>query len=206
MIGAGGGQDRDAANLLKPALARGELRTVAATTWSEYKKYFEKDAALARRFQVVKVEEPTEAQAVIMMRGLVRPWSSTTTCVSSMRRLRPRCASRTATSPGGNCLTVGQCARHGLRGWRLDGWPLRPSWRIVSAALPISTRRSASWSGRGHRRRLSRTAGGVNQESTAESRLVELEAQWEEERRLIGALRTIRDTLGPCRVWPPGDG
>src|SRR5207248_3525377 len=72
MIGAGGsaGQN-DAANLLKPALARGELRTIAATTWSEYKKYFEKDAALARRFQVVKVEEPTEAQAVIMMRGLV---------------------------------------------------------------------------------------------------------------------------------------
>ncbi len=62
MIGAGGqaGQN-DAANLLKPALARGELRTIAATTWSEYKKYFEKDAALARRFQVVKVEEPTEA-------------------------------------------------------------------------------------------------------------------------------------------------
>jgi type VI secretion system protein VasG len=72
MIGAGGqaGQN-DAANLLKPALARGELRTIAATTWSEYKKYFEKDAALARRFQVVKVEEPSEHQCLIMMRGLV---------------------------------------------------------------------------------------------------------------------------------------
>ena len=72
MIGAGGqaGQN-DAANLLKPALARGELRTIAATTWSEYKKYFEKDPALARRFQVVKVEEPTEAQCMVMMRGLV---------------------------------------------------------------------------------------------------------------------------------------
>src|SRR5712692_6175704 len=71
MIGAGGtaGQG-DAANLLKPALARGELRTIAATTWSEYKKYFEKDAALARRFQVVKVEEPDERHATIMMRGL----------------------------------------------------------------------------------------------------------------------------------------
>src|SRR4029077_19051648 len=58
MIGAGGQSGQgDAANLLKPALARGELRTIAATTWSEYKKYFEKDAALARRFQVVKVEE-----------------------------------------------------------------------------------------------------------------------------------------------------
>ncbi|RBG23358.1 AAA family ATPase, partial [Xanthomonas oryzae] len=70
MIGAGGtaGQN-DAANLLKPALARGELRTIAATTWSEYKKYFEKDAALARRFQVVKVEEPSETLAAAMLRG-----------------------------------------------------------------------------------------------------------------------------------------
>ena len=71
MIGAGGqaGQN-DAANLLKPALARGELRTIAATTWAEYKKYFEKDAALARRFQVVKVEEPDEDRAIQMMRGM----------------------------------------------------------------------------------------------------------------------------------------
>jgi type VI secretion system protein VasG len=71
MIGAGGAAGGgDAANLLKPALARGELRTVAATTWAEYKKYFEKDAALARRFQVVKVEEPTEALAAAMLRGM----------------------------------------------------------------------------------------------------------------------------------------
>src|SRR5262245_35204306 len=70
LIGAGGSAGQgDAANLLKPALARGELRTIAATTWSEYKKYFEKDAALARRFQVIKVEEPGEEQAVNMMRG-----------------------------------------------------------------------------------------------------------------------------------------
>ncbi|HLA96557.1 MAG TPA: type VI secretion system ATPase TssH, partial [Pyrinomonadaceae bacterium] len=71
MIGAGGaaGQN-DAANLLKPALARGELRTIAATTWAEYKKYFEKDAALARRFQVVKIEEPDELKAIDMMRGI----------------------------------------------------------------------------------------------------------------------------------------
>ena len=72
MIGAGGqaGQN-DAANLLKPALARGELRTIAATTWSEYKKYVEKDAALARRFQVIKVEEPSENIAASMLRGMV---------------------------------------------------------------------------------------------------------------------------------------
>ena len=71
MIGAGGAAGSgDAANLLKPALARGELRTIAATTWSEYKKYFEKDAALARRFQVVKVEEPDEEKAMMMMRAI----------------------------------------------------------------------------------------------------------------------------------------
>jgi len=71
LIGAGGaaGQN-DAANLLKPALARGELRTIAATTWAEYKKYFEKDAALARRFQLVKVDEPSPEVAVQMVRGI----------------------------------------------------------------------------------------------------------------------------------------
>jgi type VI secretion system protein VasG len=71
LIGAGvGAGTSDAANLLKPALARGELRTIAATTWAEYKKYFEKDAALARRFQVVKVEEPDEEKAMLMMRAI----------------------------------------------------------------------------------------------------------------------------------------
>lgn len=65
---AGGG---DGANLLKPALARGELRTIAATTWSEYKKYFEKDAALARRFQLVKLDEPSLAETVTILRGIV---------------------------------------------------------------------------------------------------------------------------------------
>jgi type VI secretion system protein VasG len=72
LIGSGGqaGQG-DAANILKPALARGELRTIAATTWAEYKKYFEKDAALTRRFQVVKVDEPSTELAIDMLRGLL---------------------------------------------------------------------------------------------------------------------------------------
>ncbi len=71
MIGAGGKEGQgDAANLLKPALARGELRTIAATTWAEYKKYFERDPALTRRFQVVKIEEPSEDKAIDMMRAI----------------------------------------------------------------------------------------------------------------------------------------
>jgi type VI secretion system protein VasG len=72
LIGAGGSEGQgDAANLLKPALARGELRTIAATTWAEYKKYVERDPALARRFQVVKVEEPAPEVAIDMLRGIV---------------------------------------------------------------------------------------------------------------------------------------
>jgi type VI secretion system protein VasG len=71
LIGAGGAAGTgDAANLLKPALARGELRTIAATTWAEYKQHIEKDPALTRRFQVVKVEEPDEAAAILMLRGV----------------------------------------------------------------------------------------------------------------------------------------
>lgn len=72
LIGAGGAEGQgDAANLLKPALARGELRTIAATTWAEYKKYVERDPALARRFQVVKVDEPEPEVAIEMLRGMV---------------------------------------------------------------------------------------------------------------------------------------
>lgn len=75
LIGAGGSAGTgDAANLLKPALARGQLRTIAATTWAEYKKHIEKDPALTRRFQVVKIDEPTEDKALLMMRGLAAPF------------------------------------------------------------------------------------------------------------------------------------
>ncbi|MDR3518975.1 MAG: type VI secretion system ATPase TssH [Azospirillaceae bacterium] len=77
LIGAGGAAGQgDAANLLKPALARGEFRTIAATTWGEYKKYFEKDAALVRRFQPISVPEPDEAAAAAMLRGLVQRFES----------------------------------------------------------------------------------------------------------------------------------
>src|SRR5437899_6997170 len=71
LIGAGGAQGTgDAANLLKPALARGKLRTIGATTWAEYKKYIESDPALTRRFQAVQVPEPDETKAILMLRGV----------------------------------------------------------------------------------------------------------------------------------------
>ena len=77
LVGAGGAQGTgDAANLLKPALARGNLRTIGATTWAEYKKYIEKDPALTRRFQVVQVHEPSEEKAVAMLRGITEQMES----------------------------------------------------------------------------------------------------------------------------------
>ncbi|AKC68523.1 type VI secretion system ATPase TssH [Pandoraea oxalativorans] len=77
LIGAGNAAGgADAANLLKPALARGELRTIAATTWAEYKEYFERDAALERRFQLIKVDEPDDAAACLMLRGLQKRYAS----------------------------------------------------------------------------------------------------------------------------------
>ena len=120
LIGAGGAAGTgDAANLLKPALARGTLRTIAATTWAEYKKYFEKDPALTRRFQVVKVDEPTEEKAILMMRGVA----------SDAREASPRAAARRGARGGGAAVAPlhsgaaaagqgGEPARHGLRARR----------------------------------------------------------------------------------------
>lgn len=104
IIGAGnqaGGAD--AANLLKPALARGELRTIAATTWSEYKQYFERDAALERRFQMVKVDEPDDDTACLMLRGLKPATHIITGCISLMTRCAPPSRSPGATSPDVSC-------------------------------------------------------------------------------------------------------
>ena len=70
LTGSSGGGQFDAANILKPALARGGLRTMAATTWIEYRKYFEKDPALSRRFQVIKIEEPDEEKCTLMLAGV----------------------------------------------------------------------------------------------------------------------------------------
>jgi type VI secretion system protein VasG len=106
LIGAGGAAGTgDAANLLKPALARGELRTIAATTWAEYKQHIEKDPALTRRFQVVKVEEPSEESAIRMLRGIAGFWRNTTRSRSLTRRWKPPSGSRIAIFPTGNCPT-----------------------------------------------------------------------------------------------------
>jgi type VI secretion system protein VasG len=199
MIGAGGqaGQG-DAANLLKPALARGELRTVAATTWSEYKKYFEKDAALARRFQVVKVEEPTEAQAVIMMRGLATTLEQhhnvriLDEAVEAAVRLSHRYISGRQLPDKSVSVLDTACARVALGQLATPPAVEDGQRRITHIDTEIGILERESLTGSVYHERLEELA---KEKSTAESRLVELEAQWEEEKRLVGELRTIRDTL-----------
>ncbi len=147
MIGAGGqaGQS-DAANLLKPALARGELRTIAATTWAEYKKYFEKDAALARRFQVVKVEEPDEDRAIRMMRGITGDAREAPRRADPRRGRRERRQALAPLHPRPAApRQVGQPARYRLRpgGDRPERRSRRPS-RTAAAGSTTSRSSSAS--------------------------------------------------------------
>ena len=199
MIGAGGqaGQG-DAANLLKPALARGELRTVAATTWSEYKKYFEKDAALARRFQVVKVEEPTEVQAVIMMRGLVATLEQhhnvriLDEAVEAAVRLSHRYISGRQLPDKSVSVLDTACARVALGQLATPPAVEDSRRRITHLDTEIGILERESLTGGNYRERLQELA---DDKATTEARLSELEARWEEEKRLIGELRAIRDRL-----------
>jgi type VI secretion system protein VasG len=199
MIGAGGqaGQG-DAANLLKPALARGELRTIAATTWSEYKKYFEKDAALTRRFQVVKVEEPTEAQAVIMMRGLVATLEQHHTvrildeAVEAAVSLSHRYISGRQLPDKSVGVLDTACARVALEHVATPPAVEDCRRQITQLQTEIDICERESLTGSDYRERLE---GLAQEKATAEARLTELEGRWSEESRLIGELRAIRDTL-----------
>jgi type VI secretion system protein VasG len=199
MIGAGGqaGQG-DAANLLKPALARGELRTVAATTWSEYKKYFEKDAALARRFQVIKVEEPSEAQAVIMMRGLVSILERhhnvriLDEAVEDAVRLSHRYISGRQLPDKAVSVLDTACARVALGQVATPPAIEDCRRRLSHIETEAGILERESLTGGNHSDRLAELA---NDKASVEARLAELEARWEDEKRLVGELRTLRDRL-----------
>jgi len=199
MIGAGGqaGQN-DAANLLKPALARGELRTIAATTWSEYKKYFEKDPALARRFQVVKVEEPDEQVCMVMMRGIVGSLEKHHSVrildegVAAAVRLSQRfLAGRQLPDKAVSVLDTA-CARLAL-GQNSIPAAIEDATREIDD-LTVQTRvleREVS-TGADHAERLEAIA---KRKSDAEARLKALNERFTKERDLVLKLRDIRAKL-----------
>lgn len=199
MIGAGGqaGQG-DAANLLKPALARGELRTIAATTWSEYKKYFEKDAALARRFQVVKVEEPTEEQATIMMRGLAATLEKhhnlriLDEAIHEAVRLSHRYITGRQLPDKAVSLLDTACARvaigHSAIPPALED--LRRQIDQLEVQIGILKRESAT--GAEHEERLAELA---EKKTQAETEYAALEKRWQQESELVTRIRDLRERL-----------
>jgi type VI secretion system protein VasG len=212
MIGAGGqaGQN-DAANLLKPALARGELRTVAATTWSEYKKYFEKDPALTRRFQVVKVDEPDEEQCLVMLRSAVPALEAHHKVhildegLESAVRLSHRFLPDRQLPDKAVSVIDTACARLAL-GHNATPPVIENAVRVLDD-LHVQTRileREARL-GADHADRL---AGLVKQRSETEAHLGELRARWDKERDLVSRMREIRATLEnpPAPAARGGDG
>jgi type VI secretion system protein VasG len=199
MIGAGGqaGQG-DAANLLKPALARGELRTIAATTWSEYKKYFEKDAALARRFQVVKVEEPSEHQCMIMMRGLVASLEKhhnvrilDEAVYSSVRLTHRFLAGRQLPDKAVSILDTA-CARLAL-GQNTTPPAIEDLTRQIDA-LEVQKRilQREETVGADHSETQAKIA---EEKQKADEKLKTLQDRWEKERDLVAKIRELRSKL-----------
>ena len=211
MIGAGGqaGQN-DAANLLKPALARGELRTVAATTWSEYKKYFEKDPALARRFQLVKVEEPTETQCALMLRGVVPTLEKhhkvrilDEGLLAGVKLSHRYLPDRQLPDKAISVLDTA-CARLAL-GQNSTPPAIEDSIRTLED-LAVQTRilgREAA-AGADHAERLADIA---EKRTKTEAYLNELNGRWEKERDLVTRIREIRSQLetgnAPAPAPPP---
>nr|MCU0635491.1 AAA family ATPase [Gemmatimonadaceae bacterium] len=199
MIGAGGqaGQN-DAANLLKPALARGELRTLAATTWSEYKKYFEKDPALARRFQLVKVDEPSEEKCLLMLRGVVPALEAHHNVrilddgLDAAVRLSHRYLPDRQLPDKAVSVLDTACARLAL-GQNATPPAIEDAQRVLDD-LAVQERvllREAA-TGTDHRERLQQIA---ETRATTTERLTALTARWDQEKALVGTIRETRSAI-----------
>jgi type VI secretion system protein VasG len=206
LIGAGGSQGQgDAANLLKPALARGELRTIAATTWAEYKKYFEKDAALTRRFQVVKVEEPTEPVATAMIRGLVETLEKhhkvriLDQAVSEAVRLSARYIPSRQLPDKAVSLIDTACARVAMSQSAIPS-PIEDRMRriaLIDTELAIVDREMAS--GENH---ATRRENLVTEREQKSAELETLQARFEQEKALVTEMQEIRGQIesGECTL------
>jgi type VI secretion system protein VasG len=199
LIGAGGqaGQN-DAANLLKPALARGELRTIAATTWAEYKKYFEKDAALTRRFQVVKVEEPSEPMAIAMIRGLTATLEKhhktriLDEAISEAVRLSARFIPSRQLPDKAISLIDTACARVAMSQAAVPA-PIEDRRRridLIDTELGILEREMAT--GGAHEARIVEI---TEEKLKNQNELAALETRFETEKKLAGDIATIRTKI-----------
>jgi type VI secretion system protein VasG len=199
LIGAGGQSGPgDAASLLKPALARGELRTIAATTWAEYKRYFEKDAALARRFQVVKIEEPSEASAIAMLRGLVGAMEThhkvrvLDNAVSDAVRLSHRYITGRQLPDKAVAVLDTACARVAIGHSGIPAPIEDCRRRIEGLGLALDILRREQATGDDHSQKVAE----LNQDKAkAEAELAGLETRWKREGEMVAQLRSLRTEL-----------
>ncbi|MDP5208193.1 type VI secretion system ATPase TssH [Microbulbifer sp. 2205BS26-8] len=199
MIGAGGKEGQgDAANLLKPALARGELRTLAATTWAEYKKYFERDPALTRRFQVVKVEEPGEENAIDMMRGIANSLEQhhkvrilDEAIIASVKLSHRYIPGRQLPDKSVSLLDTA-CARVALSQSSTPGSIEDARNTIARTETTLSKLERENAALGGYEDELAEL-NAVKQ--TEEQRLTTLEQQLVKERELVGQIRNLRDQI-----------
>ena len=199
LIGAGGQQGQnDAANLLKPALARGELRCLAATTWAEYKKYFEKDAALTRRFQVVQVGEPSEPLACAMLRGLVGVLEKhhgvriLDEAVQEAVRLSARYIPARQLPDKGVSLLDTACARVAMSQAAVPA-PIEDRRRrlaLIETELGVLARESAA--GADHTARRTHLE---EEKAQLEQELTSLNDRWEGEKALVARIRELRSKV-----------
>jgi type VI secretion system protein VasG len=199
LVGAGGAAGTgDAANLLKPALARGTLRTVAATTWAEYKKHIEKDPALTRRFQVVQVDEPSEAKAILMMRGVASTMEQhhkvqiLDEALEASVKLSHRYIPARQLPDKSVSLLDTACARVAIS---LHAVPAevddsRRRIEALSTEQAIIGREQAIGIAIGTRQQDVEAALGAERE-----RLAELESRWNEEKALVDGLLATRASL-----------
>ena len=203
LIGAGGtaGQG-DAANLLKPALARGTLRTIAATTWGEYKKHIEKDPALTRRFQVVKIEEPSEEKAVRMIRGLApvleahHKVSVLDEALEAAARLSHRYIPSRQLPDKAVSLIDTACARVAISQHAVPPRveDCRRKIEGLEAELGILDREANVGIEHGERRSKIGEALGEERKQFAN-----LEAEWKKERDVVSQILTLREELQPSQ-------
>ena len=202
LIGAGGSAGTgDAANLLKPALARGTLRTIAATTWSEYKKYIEKDPALTRRFQVVKVDEPEEEKAVMMMRAVASKLENhhrvqiLDEALDAAVRLSHRYIPERQLPDKAVSLTDTACARVAISQHAVppELEDCRRRIQALETEMEIIGRESAT--GIDHTKRESEITEKLEAER---ERLVKLEERWSKEKELVDAVLDFRARLRKC--------
>jgi type VI secretion system protein VasG len=199
LIGAGGQQGQnDAANLLKPALARGELRCLAATTWAEYKKYFEKDAALTRRFQVVAVGEPPLPLAQAMLRGLVATLEKhhgvriLDEAVEQAVTLSARYIPARQLPDKGVSLIDTACARVAMSQAAIPA-PIEDRTRrldLIATELAAIARESAAGADHAARR------GALEEErEKLQAEVASLDARWQEEKALVARIRELREEI-----------